>query len=163
MALRSLRWTFSSTAYSSAALSSPTSPISAARPRPRRSLVASSAMAAPLRPVSRGLERALALDDLGGEAQIGLRARAFQVVEQHGLAVRRRLRHPHVPGDHGVVDLLAHELPHIRDDLARKVVARVEHGEHDALDREARVERGPHLLDRAEPLAQAFEGEELAL
>jgi len=36
---------------------------------------------------SRGAQRALALDDLGGEPQVRLAADTFQIVEQHGLAV----------------------------------------------------------------------------
>src|SRR5215207_4862292 len=152
-------------ARSTTVVSSATSPISAASPRPRRSLVASSAIASPLvlRPASRRLERPLALDDLRGKAEIRLRARAFEVVEQHRLAVRRRLGHAHVARDHGLINLLTHELADIGDDLAGKVVARIKHGEDDSVYCEPRVERGAHLLDRAQKLAQAFEREELAL
>src|SRR3954447_5349642 len=144
---------------------SSTSPIRAARPRPSRNLVASSAIAAPFScsAASGRLERPFAPDDLGGEAQIGLGAGAFQVVEQHRLAVRGRLRDPDVARDHGLVDLLAHELAHVGNDLAREVVARVEHGEHDPVDRQPWIERRAHLLDRLEQLAQSLEREELAL
>src|SRR6266508_5689876 len=59
----------------------------------------------------------LALNDLGREPQIGFAADAFEVVDQHRLAVGRRLRHPHIARDDGVVDLLAAVLAHVGDDL----------------------------------------------
>ncbi len=79
-------------------------------------------------------QRALALDDFGSELQIGLRADAFEIVEQHRLAVGRRLGDPHVARNDGVVDLVAHELAHVGDHLVGEIVARVVHGEHDAVD-----------------------------
>src|SRR5688572_13262895 len=94
--------------------SSPTSPINAASPRPSpRTLKLSSPIVAPLG----CLERSFALDDLGCEFEVGLRARAFQVVEQHRLAVRRRLGHAHIARNHGLVDLVAHELTDVRNHL----------------------------------------------
>ena len=51
----------------------------------------------------------------------------------------------------------------VGDDLVREIVARVEHGQHDAVDRQVRIERRPHLLDGLQQLRQAFEREELAL
>src|SRR3546814_3167888 len=45
----------------------------------------------------------LALQDLPREVDIGLGTGAAQVVEQYRLAVRRRLRHPHVAGNHGLI------------------------------------------------------------
>src|SRR5215213_1254883 len=134
----------------SGAVASSTSPIRAARPRPSRGLTASSAIT--LRPFlslvrSSRPKRALALKNFGGESQVGLRPRALQIVEQHGLAVRGGFGHAHVAGDHGLIDLLAHILPHVGHYLAREVVARVEHGEHDAVDAEPRVKAGANLLD----------------
>src|SRR5258705_12647560 len=48
----------------------------------------------------------LPLNDLGREAQISFASDAFEIVDQHRLAVGRRLRHPHVNRDDGVLDLL---------------------------------------------------------
>src|SRR5712692_6460901 len=78
-----------------AADSSPTSPISAASPRPSRDLAASSAIAlsrergpdaVPDQSAFVNAElgrpqRFLALDDLRGEAQVGLAAEALEIVE----------------------------------------------------------------------------------
>src|SRR5712691_6247418 len=72
-----------------------------------------------------------ALDELRGERQGRLAADALEVVEQHRLALRRRLRHPNIARDDGLVDLLAHEAAHVGHYLTGKVVARVVHGQHD--------------------------------
>ncbi|GCC48493.1 hypothetical protein chiPu_0032560, partial [Chiloscyllium punctatum] len=64
---------------------------------------------------------------------------------------------------HGVIDLVAHELAHVGNHLVGEVVARVEHGQHDAVDRQGRIERRAHLLHRLQQLRQTFEREELAL
>ena len=56
---------------------------------------------------SRRTHPPLALDHLGGELNVGLAAGAAIIVEQHRLAVRRRLGHPHIARDDGLVDLLA--------------------------------------------------------
>ena len=79
----------------------------------------------------------LAPQHLGGELDVGLRPGAAMVVEQHRLAVRRRLGHPHVARDHRVVDLLAEMPAHIGGDLLAEIVAAVVHGQHDALDLQA--------------------------
>ena len=71
---------------------------------------------------------------------VGLRARAAEVVEQHRLAVGRRLGDPHVARDHGLVDPVAEEAAHVGRDLLGEVVAAVEHGQHDALELEQRIE-----------------------
>src|SRR3954469_13432388 len=144
----------------SGAVASSTSPIRAASPRPSRGLTASSAITLVPYSLCRASgrpERALALKHLRGQSQVGLRAGAFQIVEQHGLAVRGRLGHAHVAGDHGLIDLLAHILAHVRHDLPGQIVARVEHRKHDAVDAEPRVEAGAHLLDRFQELAQALQ------
>src|SRR5882724_6934160 len=106
---------------------------------------------------------ALALDHLCRKLQVGFAADAFQIINQHRLAVGRRLGDAHVARDHGVVDLAAHELPHVGDNLVRQIVARVEHGQHDAVDRQVRIECRAHLLHRLQQLRQTFEREELAL
>ena len=49
---------------------------------------------------------ALALDDFGREPQIGFAADAFEIVDQHRLAVGRRFGDAHVARNDGVVDLL---------------------------------------------------------
>src|SRR5581483_11908620 len=77
---------------------------------------------------------ALALDHFGGELQIRFAADAFEIVDQHGLTVGRRLRNAHVARDHGFVDLAAHGLTDVGDDLVREVIAGVEHGQHDTVD-----------------------------
>ena len=106
---------------------------------------------------------ALALDDLGGELDVGLAAGAVVVVEQDRLAVRGRLGDAHVARDHGLVDLGPEEGAHVRRDLLRQRRARVVHGQHDALDLEARIERGADLVDGLLELRDAFQREELAL
>ncbi len=73
-------------------------------------------------------------DHLGGEADVGLAAGTTDVVEQNRLSMRRRLGHPDVPWNDRVVNLVAHEAAHIRDDLGGKVVARIEHRQHHAVD-----------------------------
>src|SRR4051794_20191586 len=90
-------------------VSAPMSPIRDARPRPSRERAGSSAIVgspeksftpAP-HPVSiprhysavagsacgMTCQLALALDDLGGELEVGLAADAFEIVDQHGLAI----------------------------------------------------------------------------
>ncbi len=133
-------------------LSAPTSPINAARPRPSRDRVASSAIAAFSQILSHlriwphpAHSVFLSLDDFGGEPQIGFAAAAFEIVDQHRLAVGRRFRDPHVARDDGVVDFRSHEFAHVGDHLARQIVARIEHRQHDAVDREIRVELFAHL------------------
>ena len=112
---------------------------------------------------SPGAQLLLPLDDLGRQPQIGFAAHAFQIIDQHRLAVGRGFRHPHIARDNGVVDLAAHELAHVGDDLIGQVVARIVHGQHDAVDGEAGIERVAHLLHRLDQLRKSFQGEELAL
>src|SRR6202030_2133841 len=153
-----------------ALVSAPISPIRDARPRPSRDRVGSSAIAASpekaftsltssclrLLPASPGSIRReggqfpLALNDLGGETQIGFAADAFEVVDQNRLAVGRRLRHAHIARDHGVVDFLAHEFAYVGHHLAGEIVARIEHGQHDAVDAQSRVEGLLDLFDGLE-------------
>src|SRR6185437_9935598 len=106
----------------------PTSPINAASPRPNRDRAASSAIAESPTPSlthalpSAGTQFLLALNDLGGEPQIRFAAAAFEIVDQDRLAVGRRFRDAHIARDDGVVDFRAHELAHVGDDLAGKIV-----------------------------------------
>src|SRR5579859_785398 len=111
----SLRWPRGRSSDASA----PTSPISAASPRPNRDRAASSAIAESPTPSlthplpSAGTQFFFALNDLGGEPQISFAAAAFEIVDQHRLAVGRRLRDAHIARDDGVVNFLAHELAHV--------------------------------------------------
>ena len=156
-------------ARSTAATSSPTSPIRAARPRPSRDRTSSSAMVVSI--VLRGRASAHAACSarsrwMISEAslQIGLRARALQVVEQHRLAVGRRLGDAHVARDDGLVDLVAHEL---RAHRCTTWLDRLLRGSNMVSTTPWMVSLGlsgrAHLLDRLEKLAEALQREELAL
>src|SRR5690606_4758575 len=133
------------------------SPIRAARPRPRR--LGLSVMAELLG----SRELALATNDFGGKAQIGLAASTFQIVEQRRLAIGRGFAQAHVAGDDRVVDKFTHFAADVLQHLLAEIVALVEHGHHHALDRQARVQRGADLLDRLQQLAETLESKELAL
>ena len=78
--------------------------------------------------------QSLALDHLRCQFQIGLAAAAFKVVEQHRLAVRRRFGHSDIARDDCFIDLIAHEPPHIRDDLRGERIARIKHRQNNAMD-----------------------------
>src|SRR5579872_927342 len=149
--------------------SSPVSPMRAARPRPNRDRESSAMFVFITVPIrnpansSRSVELPLTLNDLGGKLQIGLATAAFEIVEKHRLAMRRGFRNPHIARNDRLIDLLAQEAAHIGNDLRGEIVARVIHGEHDAVDHQARVQGAPHLIDRREELRQAFEREEFAL
>src|SRR6202165_6042940 len=86
---------------------------------------------------------ALALDDFRRKLEIGFAADAFEIIDQHRLAVGWRLGNAHVARNHGLINLAPHELPDVGNNLVRQIVARVEHGQHDAMDREVGIERGP--------------------
>ncbi len=114
-------------------------------------------------PSSRCMQLPLALNDFRSKPQIGLAAAAFKVVEKHRLAVRGGFGNPHVAREDGVIDLDAHEAAHIGDDLRGKIVARVVHGQDNAMDIKLLVQRLLHLIDGRQELRQTFEGEEFAL
>ncbi len=105
----------------------------------------------------------LAAHHFAREPQIGLTSQALKVVDQHRLAERRRLRHPHIAGDDGGVDLVAEVRAHILRHLLRQAVAPVVHGQDDALQLQFGIEAAAHQLHRAHQLAEALQGEELAL
>src|SRR5262249_33074994 len=63
------------------------------------------------------LQLALALDHFRRKLEVGFAADAFEVVDQHRLAVGRRLGDADVARDHRLVDLFAHELSDVGDDL----------------------------------------------
>src|SRR6185369_950772 len=83
--------------------------------------------------------------------------------DEHRLPVGRRFRYSYVARSYGVVDFIAHELTDIGNDLAGEIIARVVHRQHDAVDRESRIECGLYLLDCFQKLRQAFQSKELAL
>jgi len=89
----------------------------------------------------------LALNDLGGEPQVGFAADALEVIDQHRLAERRRLRNAHVARDYGVVDLLSAVLPDVRDHLVGQVVARIVHRQHDPVDDQRRMQARANFLN----------------
>src|SRR5262245_8741646 len=108
-------------------------------------------------------QRFFTLDDLSGEAQVRFAPDTFEIVNQHRLAIRRRFRNAHIARNYRLVDLVAHELPNVGDNLAGQVVARVVHGQHNAMNRQCRIERGLYLLDCFQKLRESFKREELAL
>ena len=110
-----------------------------------------------------GAETPLALDDFGGKLQIGLAARALEVIEQRRLAIGGCLGNADVARNDRLVDGVTHVGANVLHDLRTEVVAAVIHGQHDAMDAEFRVEAALDLLDGGQKLRQALEGEELAL
>src|SRR5690606_6397106 len=111
------------------------SPIRAASPRPSREGFSFIGLS------SGSIQLPLPPDHFGGQAQIGLAAGTFQVIEQRRLSVGRRLGKAHVPGNDRVVDERPHLVADVLQHLLGKIVAPVEHGHHHALDGEPRVER----------------------
>jgi hypothetical protein len=85
-------------------------------------------------------------------------------VEQHGLAVARRFRDANVPGDHRLVHLVAEEAAHVRRHEVGEALLRLSNivSTMPCSAREGLKPRPDHL-DGAHDLADAFEGEELAL
>ena len=106
---------------------------------------------------------ALVLHQLLGQAQVALRAAGARVVDQRRLAVAGSLRQPHVARDAGCAQLLPEEGLQLARYLLRQVGAIVEHGEHNALDRERRVQALAQAFQRVQKLADAFEREVLRL
>src|SRR5262245_32135061 len=95
---------------------------------------------------SRRTHAPLAPDHFRGELNVSLAAGAAIIVEQHGLAVRRRLGHAHIARNDRGIDLLAEHAADVVHHLVRQAGALVVHGEHDAMDLELRVEADPDLL-----------------
>ena len=102
-------------------------------------------------------------DQLAGQADIGLRAGALEVVDQRRQAVARRLGQAHVARNDRLEHRLAEAGADVLRDRLRQIVAAVEHGQRDAEDRQLRIERAADPLDRLQQLAQPLEREELAL
>ncbi len=75
----------------------------------------------------------------------------------------RRLRHPHISGYDGFINLFAKESSDIGRNELGQVVPAIIHSEHDTLSLEPEIELHSGVLYRAGELAEAFEGEKLAL
>ena len=97
------------------------------------------------------------------EGEIRFGAARFDVVENHGHAVARRLAEADVARDDGAKHFLLEELPHVGRDLLSEIRALVEHREQHAFDVERRVERGADAAHRADEIGEAFEREVLAV
>src|SRR5262249_23085546 len=82
--------------------------------------------------------------DLARQRTVRDGAARRRIVEQHWQRVARRLRHTHVAGDDGLEDLVAEVRAHLLLHLSRESVAAVVHREHEALEREARIQRLAH-------------------
>ena len=82
----------------------------------------------------RGLALPLALDDFGGETDVGLTACAIVIVEQDWLAVRGCLTEFYISWDLGAQNGVFKMFTHIDFDLMRKIVSAVEHCQQYALD-----------------------------
>src|ERR1700684_668281 len=88
------------------------SPSSADRPRPRPRFLAGSFIP----PSTSRRQRPLAAQQLARQMDIGLGARAVEIIEQHRRAVRRRLGDAYIARDHGLVNLGAEMFAHIGRD-----------------------------------------------
>ena len=117
-------------AAGSAAARAPASPSSAARPRPSGCRFAPAVAHARPRTAARAA---------ASRRRAGYRpaTRRSVVVDQHRLAVRRRLRDAHVARDHRLVNLVAEMAAHIAGDLLAEIVAAVVHRQQHALERRA--------------------------
>ncbi len=105
----------------------------------------------------------LARQELARQIQVAARALGRDVVEQDRLAERRRLGQAHVARHGRVVDLAVEVRAHLAGHLLGQVLARVDHAQHDAVDRQAGVQRLGHQADRALQVRQALERVVLAL
>ncbi len=103
------------------------------------------------------------LDDLAGKAHVILRPGGDDVVENDRLAVPRRLGEAHIPGDGGLVDLIAEVGPYLVGDLARQIQAAVVHGQQYTGDLQLFVQMPLDEPDRVEQLAQTLQGVVFAL
>src|SRR3954470_13563997 len=128
------RWPLGRSGGGAAEGSTRTSPINAASPRPSRLLPSSAItpalavnVARPNRTRSGCFQLAFALNYLGRELQVRLAPGAFEVVQQHRLAMRRRLGHAYVSRDNGLVDRRPHVCADVRHDLNGEAVAAVVH------------------------------------
>ena len=87
----------------------------------------------------------------------------MNVVEDYRFAMARCFAQANVPRDPRPVHLVPEMLTHLGFDLAREVVPHVDHGEHDALEREFWVELGLDELGGLHQAREPFEGVVLAL
>jgi len=96
-------------------------------------------------------------DELAGERAIRDGAARSRVVLEHRHPVARTLRQSHVARNHRAIDLVAEVGTDLALDLLREAVASVEHRQHEAFERERRIERIAHAPDGVEQRRQAFE------
>src|SRR2546427_10408936 len=102
-------------------------------------------------------------EHLPREFQICDRPARSQIVQHHGLPVARGLREPHVTRDYRVEDLAREIAVHLVANLDRQARPAVEHREHDALDREARIQALASEVDGVEQMGVALKSVGLAL
>src|SRR3546814_5327695 len=79
------------------------------------------------------------------------------------LAVGRRLRHPNIARNHGLIHAVAEIAADVGSDHFAEIVAPVEHGEHHALKRQVLVQAAAHPVDGAHEMAETLKGIELRL
>ena len=104
-----------------------------------------------------------ALAQLGGQPLIRLRAARGGVVLADAQPVARRLAEAHAARDYRIEQLPREVPPYFLLHLPREVRARVEHGQHDAEDRQPRVHVPHHQLNRLPKLNQPFQRQVLRL
>jgi hypothetical protein len=105
----------------------------------------------------------LTTNHLAGQGQVSNRATGIFVIRQRGHAVARRFGQADVTRDHCVVKLVAKVFLELRRHVVHQAQARVIHGPQQAFDLQVRVEQLSDTLDVIHKVAQAFEGEVLAL
>jgi hypothetical protein len=71
---------------------------------------------------SGGAATSFASNDFESELEIGLAARALEIVKQRWLSVRRRLGEAYIAGDDRLVDFVAHIRAHVRNDLPARLL-----------------------------------------
>ena len=94
---------------------------------------------------------------------VGQGSRGTRVVGENRLAVRRSLREPHRPRDHGGQHDVAKVLPHLLDHLGRQPGPAVVHREENRTHPQVRVQVLGNQVDRAKQLGDTLEGVVLAL
>src|SRR3990170_5868076 len=102
-------------------------------------------------------------DDLLGKVKVALGHPRPDIVQQHRLAVARRLGERHIAVNDGGVDFVAEIFAHFLRHLVGQVVPAVVHGEEHAFDGKVGVQVLLDELDGVHESRQAFEGIVLAL
>src|SRR3546814_9803880 len=78
--------------------------------------------------------------------------------QQDRLAVGRRLRHPNIARNHGLIHAVAEIAADVGSDHFAEIVAPVEHGEHHALKRQVLVQAAAHPVDGPHEMAETLKG-----